>query len=116
MINRKYEHSVHVLHIKSLTSLAESIIVESWRYIDCHFFQMNTIFFLNVTVLSKYSIYVSVSGLLNLIISDTHKFEFCRIWIRCHNNITNGVDGIVKREVYPHYVLKIFMVDLYIIF
>ena len=49
-----------------------------------------------------YSIYLSLSDLLSLIISNTDKHDFSSIWkwIRCCNDVMNNVDCVIKHDVY----------------
>ena len=44
-----------------------------------------------------------MSDLLSFIICDTDKHEFSSTWkwIRCFDNVTNNVDCVIKRDVYP---------------
>ena len=53
-----------------------------------------------------YSIYLSTSDLLSFVISNTDKHEFSSIWkwITCCNDVTNDVDCVIKRDVYPQNV------------
>ena len=50
-----------------------------------------------------YSIYLSKSDLLSLIIPYTEKHDFSSIWkwIRCCDDVMNHVDCVIKRNVYP---------------
>ena len=50
-----------------------------------------------------YSVYLSVSDLLSVIISNSDKHEFSSILkrISCSNDVMNYVDRIIKRDVYP---------------
>ena len=52
----------------------------------------------------NYSIYLSTSDLLNLIISNTDKHEFSSIWkwISCSNDVMNYVESVIKLDVYSH--------------
>ena len=51
-----------------------------------------------------YSIYLSTSDLLSLIISNSDKHEFSILWklISCLNDVMNHVHCVIKRDVYPH--------------
>ena len=55
-----------------------------------------------MTALCTYSIYLSKSDLLSLIISDTDKHDFSSIWkwIRCCNDVINNFDCVIKHDVY----------------
>ena len=50
-----------------------------------------------------YSFYPSTFELLSFIISNKVKHEFSNIWkwISCCNDVTNHVDCVIKRDVYP---------------
>ena len=47
-----------------------------------------------------YSIYLSTSRFLRLIISNTNKHKFSSKWISYSGDINNHVDCIIKRDVY----------------
>ena len=51
-----------------------------------------------------YSIYLSRSGLLRVIISNTDKYEFSSWpiwkWISCSNDVMNHADCVITRDVY----------------
>ena len=49
-----------------------------------------------------YSIYLSTSDLLSLVISNTDKHEFSSIWkwIRRCNDVMNGVYCVIKCDIY----------------
>ena len=53
-----------------------------------------------------YSIYLSTSDLLSLVISNTDKHEFSSMWkwIRCCNDVMNHVDCVIKPDVYQQNV------------
>ena len=50
-----------------------------------------------------YSVRLSTSDLLSLIISYTEEHEFSGIWkwISCSNDRMNHADYVIKRDVYP---------------
>ena len=56
-----------------------------------------------MATLSTYFIYLSISDLLNLIISNTDKREFSSTWkwLSCCNDVMNHADCVIKSEVYP---------------
>ena len=50
-----------------------------------------------------YSIYLSTSDLLSLIVSNTDKHDISIIWkwIRCCNDVMKNVDCFIKHDIYP---------------
>ena len=49
-----------------------------------------------------YSIYLSISDLLSVIISNSDKHEFSRVWkwIRCSNDVMIYVICVIKRDLF----------------
>ena len=115
-----YIHSFAVYQ-KYLKRLGELMNFEPWQEIIISSNRVR--YFWYTATLCTYSIYLSASDLLSLIISNTDKHEFSK-WIGCYNDVMNHFDCVIERDLYPqkmHYystnirgksffILKIFVV------